>query len=313
MTELLEYALDREDVIKPEGVIDVLSFYGIIASRLERFLEGKEISSRVWLPSAGRGFVLKRGSDIEPLYANELAGAVSIDLLRLRAKGDLSSAGKELTETQRKAWSYFVPRRLCDFFYATNNEGPGKPIERIFFDLDRGKGISVEQAIEGARSFVEIIREDKELDKLLGPVDPFVSWTGRSFHVMLLLEKPQPASFYEKHFQYSKKDPLANYTGRWVAKLSENVEFKVSGGHEKRDNVLTVDPSQTPSGKLCRVPLGSLHMKDASTVDGVSIPVTEKMLKERGIGEKLSAYRPKDVLMNLETHTKDLPEKFSVF
>jgi hypothetical protein len=310
MPSLLKYSLERDDVIRPEGVVDVLLFYGIIASRLEGFLKGKEIASRIWLPSAGRGFVIKRGSDTEPLYADELANAVTLDFLKLRMKGDLAHAGKELKETQRKAWGYFVPRRLCDFFYATNNEGPGKPIERIFFDLDRGKGISVEQAVHATRSFVKIITEDRELEELIGPADPFVSWTGRSFHVMLFLEKPRPASFYEKYFQYGKNDPLANYTGRWVAKLSESIEFRISGGHEKMDNVLTVDPSQTPSGKLCRVPLGSLHMKDAGTVDGVSIPVTEKMLKEKGIAEKLQRYTPKDVLLNLEKHARDLPEKF---
>jgi hypothetical protein len=310
MASLLKYALEREDVIRPEGVVDVLLFYGIMASRLEEFLKGKEIASRIWLPSAGRGFVIKRGSDSEPLYADELASAVSPDLLKLRGKGDLAHAGKELSETQRKAWSYFVPRKLCDFFYATNNEGPGKPIERIFFDLDRGKGISVEQTVSVTRSFVEIIREDKELEGLIGPSEPFISWTGRSFHVMLFLDRPKPASFYEKHFQYSKNDPLANYTGRWVAKLSESTEYRISGGHEKKDDVLTVDPSQTPSGKLCRAPLGSLHMKDAGTVDGVSIPVTEKMLKEKGLAEKLVGYTPKDVLLNLEKHASDLPEKF---
>jgi hypothetical protein len=256
--------------------------------------------------------VIKRGSDIEPLYADVLAEAVTPDLLRLRAGGDLAHAGRELTETQRRVWSYFVPRRLCDLFYATNNEGPGKPIERIFFDLDRGKGISIEQAVQATISFVDIIREDKGLEELLGPVEPFVSWTGRSFHVMLFPDKPKPASFYVKHFQYSKKDPLANYTGRWVAKLSDRVEFNVSGGHEKRDNVLTVDPSQTPSGKLCRAPLGSLHMKDSGTVDGVSIPLTGKMLKEKGLAEKLPGYTPKDVLLNLEKHARDLPEKFIV-
>jgi hypothetical protein len=313
MASLLEYALEQEDVIKPDGVIDVLLFYGIVASRLAGFLKGKEIASRVWLPSAGRGFVIKRGSDIEPLYADELTEAVTLDFLRLRTKGDLSKAGKDLSGLQRKAWSYFVPRRLCDFFYATNNEGPGKPIERIFFDLDRGKGISLEQAITGTRMFVEIIREDKKLDELMGPVDPFISWTGRSFHVMLFLDKPQPASFYDKHFQYSKNDPLASYTGRWVDVLKDLAGHKVSGGHEKKEGILTIDPSQTPSGKLCRVPLGSLHMKDANTIDGVSIPVTEKMLEEKDLAGKLESYTPKDVLLNLEKHVRNLPKKFIVY
>ncbi len=310
MSTLLDYAKKTRDVIRPLGAVDVLLFYGIIANALEKFLDGKEIAARIWLPSAGRGYVLKRGSDIAPLYASELSEAVTPELLELRSKGELSNEGKKLTEAQRKAWTYFVPRHLCDFFYATNNEGAGKPIERIFFDLDRGKGISLEQAIAGAASFAQIIREDKKLEELIGTVDPFIAWTGRSFHVFLFLEEPQPASFYGKYFQYGKNTPMDSYTGRWVKALSERMDYKVSGGHEKRENVLTVDPSQTPSGKLCRVPLGSLHMGDASTVDGVSIPVTEKMLKEKGIAGKLESYKPTDVLFNLEKHVADLPVKF---
>jgi hypothetical protein len=127
---------------------------------------------------------------------------------------------------------------------------------------------------------------------------------------MIFLDEPKEASFYAKHFQYSKNDPLASYTGRWTEKMTGSVEFKVSGGHEKRDGVLTINPSQTPSGKLCRAPLGSLHMKDANTVDDVSIPVTEKMLWEKGITEKLAGYAPKDALENIEKHARDLPEKF---
>lgn len=310
MSNLLDYAKKTRDVIRPLGAVDVLLFYGIMAGRLEKFLDGKEIAARIWLPSAGRGYVLKRGSDITPLYAAELSEAVTPELLELRNKGELSTEGKKLTEEQRKAWTYYVPRHLCDFFYATNNEGAGKPIDRIFFDLDRGKGISLEQAITGAAAFAQIIREDKKLEELLGTLDPFISWTGRSFHVFLFLEKPQPASFYDLHFKYGKNAPLASYTGRWVSALGERVEYMVAGGHEKLENVLTIDPSQTPSGKLCRVPLGSLHMKDAGTVDGVSIPVTEKMLGEKGIARKLESYRPMDVLLNLEKHVADLPERF---
>jgi hypothetical protein len=94
------------------------------------------------------------------LYAHDLAQAVTPDLLRLRREGDLTHSGSMLSETQRTVWSYFVPRRLCDLFYATNGEGAGKPIDCIFFDLDRGKGISLEQAIHGTREFVENIKED---------------------------------------------------------------------------------------------------------------------------------------------------------
>lgn len=71
-------------------------------------------------------------------------------------------------------------------------------------------------------------------------------------------------------------------------------------------NTISVDPSQTPSGKLCRVPLGSLHMKDAGTVDGVSVPLTLDMLDENIIGE-LGLYTPKMILEELPKLAKRLP------
>jgi len=310
MDSLLKFAEDVDNIVRPHGVFDVLLLYGIVAPRLVKFLGGKEIASRIWLPSAGRG-VLKRGSDMTPLSVSELAEAVTPDLLEMRSRGELKAAEKDLTESQRKVWSYFVPRHLCDLFYATNNEGAGKPIDRIFFDLDRGRGITADQAAFATKAFVDIIREDSELAELLGGlVDPFVSWTGRSFHVFLFLDAKKPSAFYDEYFQYTKKDPLATYTGRWVQKLKEEAPFPVSGGHEKVEGTLTVDPSQTPSGKLCRVSLGALHMKDAQTVDGVSIPVTYSMLKEEHTGEKLAGYRPADVLNNLDELAGFLPERF---
>jgi len=310
MDSLLKFTEDIDDIVRPHGVFDVLLLYGIVAPRLKKFLGSKEIASRIWLPSAGRG-VLKRGSDMTPLSVSELAEAVTPELLEMRSRGELKAVEKDLTEVQRKVWSYFVPRHLCDLFYATNNEGAGKPIDRIFFDLDRGKGITADQAAYATKAFVDIIREDSELAELLGGrIDPFVSWTGRSFHVFLFLDEKKPAEFYDKYFQYSKKEPQATYTGRWVQKLKEEVVFPVSGGHEKVEGILTVDPSQTPSGKLCRVSLGALHMKDVQTVDGVSIPVTYRMLEKEGIGERLRRYRPEDVIRNLDKHAGDLPEKF---
>lgn len=309
MSSLTAYARKTEDIVKPFGALDVLLLYAIAARRLEKFLSGKEIASRIWLPAASRG-ILKRGSELEPLFAQELADAVTPELLEMRSRGELSKASKGLTPVQRKVWSYFVPRHLCDLFYATNSEGAGKPVDRIFFDLDRGKGITVEQAADATRFFVDTVKEDKRVNELLGAADPFISWTGRSFHVFLFLEEKKPASFYDKFFQYTKTDPLASYTGRWVKELAEKVDYPVSGGHEKKEGVLTVDPSQTPSGKLCRAPLGALHMKDAQTADGVSIPLPYRRLKEKGLGEKLEKYRPIDVVNNLEKHVLDLPERF---
>jgi hypothetical protein len=51
-------------------------------------------------------------------------------------------------------------------------------------------------------------------------------------------------------------------------------------------------------------------MKDAKTIDGVSVPLKEKMLYEENLAEKLVNYRPKDIMENLELFRKNLPERF---
>lgn len=101
MDLLAKYALSQKDIIKPDGVVDVLLFYWIVSRFLEKMLDKKEIASRIWLPSEGSGYVLKRGSNNAPLYARDLAQAVTIDLLRLRREGDLTHSGSMLSETQR--------------------------------------------------------------------------------------------------------------------------------------------------------------------------------------------------------------------
>ena len=122
---------------------------------------------------------------------------------------------------------------------------------------------------------------------------------------MMFLKKSMPNSFYVENFQYSKNDPLHNFTGKWTEKLRKE-GFNVTGGHEKTD-YLIIDPSQTPSGKLCRIPLGSLHMKDALTVNGVSIPLKKEMLEEKKLVEHLQEYTPKKVLEELDDLSRRLP------
>jgi hypothetical protein len=263
------------------------------------------------MPKGKVRFLLKRGSKLEPLYVDELTEAVDLEFLELRSREEhLKDAKKDLNDLQNKTWQYFLPRKLADFFYATNHEGPGKEIDRVFFDIDRVEGISAGQAQKATRIFVETIKEDKEFEKLMGNFEPFISWTGNSFHVFFFLDEPKPHSFYEKYFQYSKQDPERNFTGKWAKKVDEQLEFKVVGGHERRGNSINIDPSQTPSGKLSRVPLGSLHMKDAKTIDGISVPLKEKMLYEEDLAEKLVNYRPKDIIENLDIFRKNLPERF---
>ncbi len=312
MTSLLNFAKKNLDkLITPFGEIDVLLLYAVSATKLKKYLKDKELAGKIWMPRGKVRYLLKRGSKLKPLYVDELIEAVDLEFLELRSREEhLKDAKKELDDIQNKVWQYFLPRKLADFFYATNSEGPGKEIDRIFFDIDRVEGISAEQVQKATRLFIETINEDNEFEELMENFEPFISWTGNSFHVFFFLDETKPNSFYEKYFQYSKQDPERNFTGKWAKKVDEQVEFRVVGGHERRGNSINIDPSQTPSGKLSRVPLGSLHMKDAKTIDGVSLPLKEKMLYEEDLAKKLVNCKPPNIIENLNQFEKNLPERF---
>lgn len=299
----------EKDIIKPFGHTDVLLLYGVAGEKLKKFLKGKEIASKVWLPKGNIKYFLNRGSKKPPLFIEDLVEAVTPEFLELRSGHHLKEVESKITEKQKLVWSYFPPRKLIDFFYATNSEGAGKPIDRIFFDMDRGKGFSLADAQRVTKLLCEIISKDPELKELTGKTEPFVSWTGNSFHVYVMLGKPRPNSFYEKYFMFSKNNPLVSFTGRWAEQIKNELKINVAGGHEKTPKFLNIDPSQTPSGKLARSPLGSLHMEDASTIDGVSIPVTENMLADSDLPKKLKELKPKDVIDNLDKLAGRLPKR----
>ena len=50
-------------------------------------------------------------------------------------------------------------------------------------------------------------------------------------------------------------------------------------------------------------------MKDAGTINGVSVPITEKMLYEEELVSKLTNYTPKDIIENLNEIEKYFPER----
>lgn len=306
--------LKPKNVLKPCGHTDVLYYYALVARKLAKFLKGKEIAAKNWIPSGPMPFLIKRGSKEKPLFAEEIVEAVTPEFLETRAKKlHLKDARKELSPLQEKVWSYFLPRKLSDLLYATNNEAPGKPIERVFFDLDRGKNVSSGRALLAVKAFLNVLREDQEFwstptgKAVVGK--PFVSWTGSSFHAFLFYGKPLKPLEYDRFFKHSKKEPLASFTGRWAAAVQKSVGFQVIGGHEKKLGALTIDPSQTPSGKLCRAPF-SLHMRNAKTVDGVSVPLTEKDLNDKNLLKKLQALTPEKVLSELDVFAKKLPARF---
>ena len=308
--DLLKLAKQSKNVLKPFGETEVLLFYGIVAKSLKKYLRGKELAAKNWLPlRGGLPYLIKRGSKEEPLYINDFIEAITPQFLETRKEiKALKDAKKRLTKTQQNVWLYFLPRKLSDFFYATNSESAGKSIDRIFLDIDR-KDVSEEKAKHVSSLLVDTIRDDKDFNALIS-YKTFVYWTGSSFHVMLMLKNKRPASFYKKHFEYNKHKPLESFTGRWAEKISKSSGLRVMGGHEKLRGYINIDPSQTPSGKLCRVPLGSLHMKRVSgtaTVDGVSIPLEPKMPNNEALVRELRSYTPEKVIRDLKKLEKRLP------
>ncbi|MEM4267234.1 MAG: hypothetical protein QXK37_00205 [Candidatus Woesearchaeota archaeon] len=285
-----------QDILHSSGQLDTLPYYCIVAKRLGKFLAQKEIATKTWIPD-GPTF-LARGSKFKPLYINEISA--NRDFLELR-KEKLDSVRAKLTPQEGKVWRYFLPRKLCDLFYATNGEHPGKDIERIFFDIDIGENTMQEDARKIASMLIELVQNDDKFNEVIGKYNIVPMYTGRSFHVYLLLKKPIKHELYNKHIQFSKKEPLATFTGRWAKKIGDTLKIKVKGGHEKTKGFINIDPSQTPSGKLARAPF-SLHMKDAKTIDGVAVPLRPEMLKDRDILHHLCSLTPDKVIENIKKY-----------
>lgn len=292
-----------KEVLKPFGSFDVLYYYSKIASKLERFMKGKELAVKVYLPK-GIPYYLKRGSNSQPLFIQDLK-QVDERMLKLRAIFGLTEARDKLRGKQALIWEYFVPRKLINFFYACNGEHPHGKIERIFIDIDKGNKIKSEVAQKVALELVKLIKSDNGFNKLV-KFKIFLMWTGSSFHIYLLLKKKVDLAFYNKHLAYHKDIPLDSFIGRWATEIAEKTGINVQGGHEKTPEHITLDPSGTPSGKLARAPF-SLHVKDAENFDGVAVPISEKDLSDKNLVKKLRKLTPKIVLKDLNNYSKLLP------
>jgi len=302
MSDLRALAEERE-ILRPFGELDVLLFYSIVSPELKVFLGDREVASKVWLKQRS---LLNRGSQLPPLHADEIATKVTIDLLQLRAKMGLADARDSLNAVEQKIWRYFPPRKLCDYFYAANHEGRGGEIDRIFYDVDRPKDMPHERAREVAGLFLEAILGDDQFREYVSD-RPLVAWTGSSFHIYLFLKQREKHSFYTENIHYSDSTPEKGFTAKWLQLVKRKTQIPVAGGHEKKPGFITIDPSQTPSGKLARSPLGSLHMSDYQTVDGVSIPIEIRRLHDEGLTETLRGYTPKRLLSEMPQFSRMMP------
>ncbi len=162
-----------------------------------------------------------------------------------------------------------------------------------------------EKSREVTRLFLDAILNDDQFREFVHD-RPLVAWTGSSFHVYLFLKQRQKHSFYAEEVQYTEKTPEKGYTAKWLREVREKTSIKVIAGHEKKPGVITIDPSQTPSGKLARSPLGSLHMSDYQSVDGVSMPIEINQLLNPGLTKSLKNYTPKQLILEMSQFSQIL-------
>lgn len=292
---------DIPEVLMHQGQIDVLPYYVKVATAIEKYLSKKEIATKIWLPN--NVFLLKRGSKEPPLCANELKGAVTEEMMGLRVN-KLEEVKDKLTKQQIKVWTYFPPRKLIEMFYATNNEGAGRKINRLFFDVDI-LDANAESARVVAVELLRCMRTDKDFKKIFSG-SPVVMWTGRSFHIYFLLEKPATAEHYTRYIAFNKDTPADSFTGRWAAAIAKATGLNVQGGHEKTKKQIMIDPSQTPSGKLARAPF-SLHLKSNKEVDGIAIPLTQEQIFSSVVFKTINKITITDLFSNTENYVKALP------
>ncbi len=292
---------EGKDILSPYGDLDLLYYYSLVARKLGNFLKGKELATKIHL-SGKMPKLLKRGSQLQPIYIPDLL-KVDEDLLKLRVGHHLKEVREKLTYPQIVLWEYFFPRRMIDLFYACNREHPGKPLERIFIDIDKGQYVSSETAQEVCRVLLETILWDKKFNTL-AHFKPRILWTGNSFHLYLLLNTSLKPSFYDNYLSY--RDPqinTKNFISIWAAEVSKQTGIHTEAGHEKSQEHIILDSSGTPSGKLARAPF-SLHIPPSGTYDGIALPLSQKDLSKKTLVKRFRKLTPEDVVNNLDKFAK---------
>jgi hypothetical protein len=280
----------KEDILHSTGQLDCLSYYRKIFPKIKKFIGKREVATKTYIGD-NVDFVVKRGSKDQPLFINDLK--ISDKFLQLRKAEDLADVKNQLSDKEILVWHYFVQRKLVEMHYACNGEGYGKPIDRIFIDIDKGKEVSYGKYLIVVRELFKKIKSDKELKKLI-QFKVFIVWTGRSFHLYLLLNKKVPHSFYEKHFSFNE----GSFTTKWAKEVTKSIGVEVRAHHERIKDEIILDSSATPSGKLARCPY-SLYVSKEGKLDGVSCFVKEKELFDERIIDKLLKLSPDNVLRGL--------------
>ena len=289
-----------KDLLHPYWDLDVLGRYGKIASFLDPFLKGKDIATKIIGPNFT---LLKRGTVLPFIHLEDLK-IIDEAYLQLRAKHHLQDVKKQLNEKQILVRQYFFPRKLVNFFYACNNEY-GKDIERIFIDIDRQNN-PADDARKVALELVKTIKADTSFSLKYKTI---ILRTWSSFHVYLMLNKPIDHAFYDTYLSYGKKkeksfiNKRASEINKKIHPANGGANLIVLWAHARIKNSLILDTSNTPPGKLARCPF-SLHIKDAKTIDGICVPVTEDELTDPKLISKIQKLTPETIWENINKYAK---------
>ncbi|MBU1758784.1 hypothetical protein KKG31_06725 [Patescibacteria group bacterium] len=125
-------------------------------------------------------------------------------------------------------------------------------------------------------------------------------WTGSSFHVYLLLKKPINHTFYDRYLSYGEKKE-ESFINKRATHISKKTNLTVIGGHARVKNAIILDTSNTPPGKLARCPF-SLHIKNAKTINGIAVPVSEEELANSKLISNLQKLTAETIRKNIDKY-----------
>ncbi len=286
--------MKKEDkkILNKSGQLDCLSYYKEIFEKkknfLIKFLKDKEISTKIYLPKEDF-YLVKRGSKEKPLYFSEIKA--SKNFLSLRKDNDLDDVREKVSKKEEKIWHYFVPRKMIEMHYACNKE-KGDKIDRIFIDIDPGEKFEAEHGRKVVLELLKEIKEDKEFRSKF-EFNTEVIWTGKGFHVYIILKKEYSKKIYQKYFSWGGKKK--SFIEKWAKNISNSLKLNVKAGHERKKDKIILDTSATPPGKLARCPY-SLHLNEKGKLVGICVPLKKKELENNKIIKKLEKLNLKEVI-----------------
>ncbi|GIU68718.1 MAG: hypothetical protein KatS3mg001_568 [Candidatus Pacearchaeota archaeon] len=295
MNKIKKTDTSKKSLLYETSQLDCLSYYKNIFPKLKNFLKNREIATKIYLENYPLKFLVKRGSKDEPLFIDELK--ISKKFLELRKAKDLNDVKEKLSQQEIKIWHYFVPRKMIEFHYACNHE-KGEEIDRIFIDIDRSGKYTAEDSKKVTLELINQIRKDSELKKIIN-FEIKIVWTGKSFHVYLFLKKKVNHKFYDLYFSWGKDKE--SFIEKWAEEISKKTNIPVEAHHERERGKIILDTSATPPGKLARSPF-SLHLNSNGEIDGISVPLSIKQLKDKNIIQKLQKLNVEEVIKNLNKY-----------